>query len=166
MNAFWSYFVPVSVVGLVAGIVAGTIAYRNAARRNATLALGIGATLVLAAAWHGPIGGADRFASAVERNIRQALVENEMTQVSGHLSRHPLSRHVLLAGPADDFQRNGLVELMNLVPGVSGASWADRGGNVPLIVEGAGVALLGFLLGAVLAYLAELRRRYNKQWNW
>lgn len=166
MNAFWSYFVPAFVVGLVAGIVAATIAYRDARRRNAVLALGFVAALILAAAWHGPIGGADRFAGGVERNIRQALVENEMTQASGHLLRHPLSRHVLLSGPADDFQRNGLVELMNLVPGVSGASWTDHGGNVPLIVEGAGAALLGFLLGAVLAYLAELRRRYNMQWDW
>jgi hypothetical protein len=27
-------------------------------------------------------------------------------------------------------------------------------------------SLLGFLLGLLLAYLVELRRRYNAQWNW
>jgi hypothetical protein len=37
---------------------------------------------------------------------------------------------------------------------------------VPLIAEGAAVAVLGFLLGLLLAYLVELRRRYNAQYNW
>ena len=36
----------------------------------------------------------------------------------------------------------------------------------PLIVEAAAVALLGFLFGLLLAYLVELRRRYNAQWTW
>jgi hypothetical protein len=35
-----------------------------------------------------------------------------------------------------------------------------------LIVEGMAVALLGFLFGLLVAYLVELRRRYNSQWNW
>jgi hypothetical protein len=35
-----------------------------------------------------------------------------------------------------------------------------------LILEGTAVAIVGFLLGLVLAYLVELRRRYNAQWNW
>jgi hypothetical protein len=28
------------------------------------------------------------------------------------------------------------------------------------------VAVLGFLFGLLVAYLVELRRRYNAQWNW
>jgi ABC-type lipoprotein release transport system permease subunit len=35
-----------------------------------------------------------------------------------------------------------------------------------LLVEGLFAAVLGFLLGLLLAYLVELRRRYNAQWNW
>ena len=31
---------------------------------------------------------------------------------------------------------------------------------------GAGIALLGFLFGLLLAYLGELHRRHNAQWNW
>jgi hypothetical protein len=35
-----------------------------------------------------------------------------------------------------------------------------------LIAEGMAVSVLGFLFGLLLAYLFELRRRYNAQWNW
>ena len=53
----------------------------------------------------------------------------------------------MLSGPADDFQRGELVRLMSQVPGVSGATWSDRRGGLPLIAEGALAAILGFLLG-------------------
>jgi len=59
-----------------------------------------------------------------------------------------------------------LVRLFSQVPGVSGATWRNEPGGLPLIAEGALAAILGFLLGAGLAYLMELRRRYNAQWNW
>ena len=52
------------------------------------------------------------------------------------------------------------------MPGIASASWSNDGGGIPLIVEGAAVAILGFLLGLLVAYLVELRRRYNAQWNW
>jgi hypothetical protein len=35
-----------------------------------------------------------------------------------------------------------------------------------LIAEGGIAAILGFLLGLLVAYLMELRRRFNAQWNW
>ena len=34
------------------------------------------------------------------------------------------------------------------------------------LVEGGAIAVLGFLFGLLLAYLIELHRRYNAQWNW
>jgi hypothetical protein len=46
------------------------------------------------------------------------------------------------------------------------ARWSGDGGGLPLIAEGMIASLLGFLLGLLLAYLVELRRRYNAQWNW
>jgi hypothetical protein len=72
---------------------------------------------------------------------------------------------VLLSGRADDVQRSELVRIIGSIPGVSRATWSGSGGT-PLIAEGAGASLLGFLIGLVLAYLVELRRRYNAQWNW
>ena len=49
---------------------------------------------------------------------------------------------------------------------MSDTRWSSDGGGLPLILEGLAVTVLGFLLGLLLAYLVELRRRYNEQWNW
>ncbi|HYX47923.1 MAG TPA: hypothetical protein VE820_14030 [Sphingomicrobium sp.] len=165
MNAFWAYFWPPLGAGLVAGVIAGDFAFRGRWNRTLCIALGLAAAILSAAAWHGPLGGADEFSTTVERTIRQALVNNEIPEVSGHLHRGPLSRRVLLSGPADDFQRGELIKLMNVVPGVESASWS-RGQGVPLIVEGSGASLLGFLFGLLVAYLRDKRRRYNAEWNW
>ena len=166
MNAFWAYFWPAFGLGLAAGVIAGAIGFRRRSRRVVALTAGVVASMVLAALWHGPLGGAATFETKVNRGIKATLVYYEMTQVTAHLHHGPLTRRVLLSGPADDFQRSELVRLMNELPGVSSTSWSSDGGGVPLIVEGAGVSLLGFLLGLLLAYLVELRRRYNAQWNW
>lgn len=185
MNAWWSYFWPAFAAGLIIGAIAGSIAYRvrilpsnepgsreqrlaMPAARKRRLALIGGFILSFAAAglWHGPLGAADRFAATVERAARATLDNYEMTQVAAHLHRGPLTRRLILSGPADDFQSSELVRIMSGLPGVSGARWSPQGGGPPLIAEGAAVAVLGFLLGLLLAYLVELRRRYNAQWNW
>jgi hypothetical protein len=166
VNALWSYFWPAFGAGLAVGIIAGAVAFRRRRRRIAALAVGILASIALAATWHGPLGAADRFSAEVERGVRKTLVYYEIPEVSGHLHHGPLTRRVLLSGPADDFQRSELVRLINQVPGVASTSWSTDSGGVPLIVQGAAVALVGFLFGLLLAYLVELRRRYNAQWNW
>jgi hypothetical protein len=89
-----------------------------------------------------------------------------MTGVTGHLHHGPLTRRVMLSGTADDFQRSELVRYMDQLPGVSSATWSSDGGGLPLIVEGMAVSVVGFLFGLLLAYLRDLRRRYNAQWNW
>jgi hypothetical protein len=166
VNAFWSYFWPAVAAGLVVGIVAGTFAFRPRSRRSALLALGTLCSIALAGLWHGPLGAADRFVSEVERNVRTTLVYNEIPEVSGHLHHGPLTRRVILSGPADEFQRSELVRIIDELPGVESTSWSPRAGGLPLIVEGSAAALVGFLLGLLVAYLIELRRRYNAQWNW
>ncbi len=166
MNAFWSYFWPPFGAGLVAGLIAGAFAFRRKRGRAVALAIGLVAALALAALWHGPLGAADRFAAKVERDVRATLVYWDIPQVSGHLHRGPLTRRIILSGPADDFQRSELVRIIAEVPGVSTATWSSDRGGVPLIAQGAAVAILGFLLGLLVAYLRELRRRYNAQWNW
>jgi hypothetical protein len=163
MSALWSYFWPVFGAGLLAGAVAGILAFPRRDRRitvgGAVIALG------LALIWHGPLGGADRFAGRVERTARQALDYYEMARIQAHIDRGPLTRRLVLSGPADDFQHSELARLLSQLPGVSRATWTS-GGGIPLIVEGAAVTLAGFLIGLLLAYLVELRRRYNAQWNW
>ena len=54
---------------------------------------------------------------------------------------------------------------MSQIDGVGRASWEQSGG-IPLILEAELLSVLGFLLGLLLAYLVELRRRYNAQWEW
>ena len=166
MSPLWSYLLPPLGTGMIVGIVAGAVLFRRRSRRVATLAAGILACIALAGLWHGPLGAADRFSAEVERGVQKTLVYYEMPQVSAHLHRGPLTRRVLLSGPADDFQRSELARLIDQVPGVSSARWSSDGGGMPLIVEGVAVALVGFLFGLLLAYLVELRRRYNAQWSW
>jgi len=182
MNPLWNYLWPVLSLGLILGVLSGMIGFRlpksagpdegasltPRLRRKRRVAFAAGAVLSIAAAclWHGPLGAADRFSAPIERGLHNFLVDNEMRRVTAKLHHDPLTRDVLLSGPADDFQRSELVRLIDQIPGVRSARWSADGGGLPLIVEGCVISLLGFLLGLLLAYLIELRRRYNSQWNW
>jgi hypothetical protein len=176
MNIFWDYFWPLLAAGLVIGAIAGAIGFRlpkslekdnSEMRRKRMIALSAGTAAIIAATalWSGPLGGANRLTQRIEHDARLTLDNYEMTQLSAHLHRGPLSRTLVLSGPADDFQRSELLRIMNLLAGVRDVSWSNRGG-VPLFAESALAALLGFLFGLLLAYLIELRRRHNAQWNW
>ena len=164
MNSLWSYFWPIICAGLLAGGLGGLFGFRRKRRRPLIIA-GLLA-LAAAVAWHWPLGAADRLSTRIERQARQALDYYEMTKVTAHLHHGPLTRQLILSGPADDFQSSELVRLLGQLPGVSRVSWSDRGGGLPLIVEGILAAILGFLGGLLIAFLIELRRRYNAQWTW
>ncbi|HEX6073179.1 MAG TPA: hypothetical protein VFY95_09255 [Sphingomicrobium sp.] len=165
MNALWTYFWPVFAAGLLIGAVAGLVAFRRA-KRAGILTLGALASIAAAILWHGPLGAAGRFTGVVERSARQTLADYEMTQVTARLHHDPLTRRIILSGSADDFQRGELVRIMDSLPGVSSASWSGAKGGLPLIAEAGIASLAGFLIGLLLAYLVELRRRYNAQWKW
>ena len=185
-NPFWTYFWPPFGAGVIIGIIAAVIAFRvkivrvrerphdpdlirqPRQRRIASLTAGLILSIAAAAIWHGPLGASGRFAATIERQSREALDYYEMTKVSAHLHRGPLTRELVLAGPADldDFQRGELVRLFDQLPGVHRVSWSEEGKWLPLVLEAALVALCGYLLGLLVAYLAELRRRHNAQWNW
>jgi hypothetical protein len=166
MNPLWTYFWPTFGLGLLFGAVCGSIAFRRQKRQLFALIFGAVLSVAAAGLWHGPLGGATRFASQVERSARLTLNHYEMTQIKAHLHHAPLTRWLVLSGRADDFQTSELVRLMSQLPGVSRATWSESDRAVPLVGEGAAVSLLGFLIGLLLAYLVELRRRYNAQWNW
>jgi len=124
--------------------------------------------LALGAVWHGPLGTGERLASTIERQSRQVLNDWEMPQVQARVERAPLSRILVLSGPADDFQRSELVRIMNGVPGVAKVRWTDMKPPLalPLFAEAELAALACFGLGLLLSYLLELRRRYRAQWSW
>jgi hypothetical protein len=166
MNPLWDYFWPCFAGGLVTGVLAGIIGFRPGANRIAALGLGLLAGFLITALWHGPLGGANRYSVKVELIIKQVLVYYEMPRLTAHLHRDPLTREIILSGPADDFQHSEMARLLGQIPGVRRAAWAPAGGGVPLIGEAMAMSMMGFLFGLLVAYLLELRRRYNAQWNW
>ena len=165
MNTLWSYFWPVLATGFAIGLIVGTIAFHRA-RTKMIVAFGVTASLAAAALWHGPGGAAGAFEGRVERSARVTLDDWEMNRVEARLGRGPLSRQLILSGPADDFQRGELVRIMSELPGVGRATWSPADRALPLIAEAALAALIAYLTGLLLAYLVALRRRYNAQWEW
>lgn len=171
MIALWDHYWPAITAALVIGAIAGALAFRAPIRRKRrafAIAAGIAAVLAIVALWHGPAGAGQRFASPVERQARETLVAFEMTQVRAHLKHDPLTRTLVLTGPADAFQRGELVRILDEVPGVANVRWANSRGawTLPLLAEAALAALVGFGLGLLLSYLIELRRRSRAQWSW
>ncbi len=92
-------------------------------RRPLVLALGGLASMAVTAVWHGPLGAGDRLASRIETAANAQLQHDEMTQVQARLERDPLSRRLILTGPADAFQRSELVARMEALPGIGEARW-------------------------------------------
>ena len=168
MSLLWDLYWPVIVAAAVAGVIAGVFGFRRKKRGRYALAAGIAATLFFAWVWHGPVGTGDRFVSTVERQTRQVLVDWEMPSVQAVVAHDPLKRTLVLSGPADEFQRDELVRILNYVPGVGSVHWADSAETfvLPLLAEAELAALIGFGIGLVLAYLLELRRRSRAQWSW
>ena len=172
MIALWNYYWPAAAAGLAIGALLGWFAFRDARRRkrNWLLALGGAAALAFAALWHGPVGTGERVAADIESRARVDLRDLEMARVTARIDRNPLRRSLQLAGPADDFQRTELPRFMLVIPGVSAVRWQDgrsRGGPVlPLLAEAGLLGLAGFLLGLLLSYLLELRRRAHAGRRW
>ena len=84
---------------------------------------GAAATIAGSALWHGPLGAGERLATRAEKIARATLDYYEMSAVSARVARHPLSRVIILSGPADDFQRSELLRIMGQVPGVNEVRW-------------------------------------------
>jgi hypothetical protein len=184
-DTFWNYFRPLFGGGLLIGTITGLVGFRariirprdrvagdvlkivHRARRR-WVSLIAGAVILFAgiALWHGPLGAAQRLARTIEADARATAVAWEMPQIRAQLHRRPLTRRLILSGPADAFQRNEFVRTMETLPGVSRATWSAKPAGPPLLLEGTMATLVGFLIGLGLAYLVELRRRYNAQWNW
>lgn len=168
-HPLFAYFWPSFVVGIVIGAIAATYVSRtrpSSWKKWLLFDVAIVMAVLGSLVWSGPLGGGGRYIASVERNIHATLAYYELTQVSARLGRAPLNREVILEGPADEFQRGELARVLGDLPGVSKASWGYKGGAIPIILEGAVVAIAGLLVGLFLAYLLELHRRYNAQWDW
>jgi len=91
--------------------------------RNLILLIGIAATAAFSALWHGPLGAGERLALQSESIARHTLDYYELPMIQAHLQRRPLSRRLILSGPADDFQRRELVRILDETPGVLEVRW-------------------------------------------
>lgn len=136
--------------------------------RNGALALGIAATLAATCLWHGPGGAGERFAGTIDRTMRATLDHYEMPAVAARLQRDPLTRRLLLDGPADAFQRGEIARIALEVPGLAAVHW-DGPRNppraLPLLAEVMLMTLAAFAIGVVLAYIAALRRRSREAYQ-
>ena len=91
--------------------------------RRAIFLLGLAAVLAETALWHGPLGAGDRMAVRAETIARRTLDYYELPMIQAHMQRGPLTRRLILSGPADDFQRRELVRILDDVPGVLEVRW-------------------------------------------
>lgn len=91
--------------------------------RRTILLFGLAATVGFTALWHGPLGAGDRLAAHVEGEARRTLDYYEMPMIQAKLQRGPLSRRLVLSGPADDFQRSELIRILDGTPGVLEVRW-------------------------------------------
>ena len=170
MGLLWTIFWPMAVGVAMIGAVAGVLFFgkRGVAparrRRLAILLLGLGATIAIALLSSGPLGAANRLTFQVERDARATLTHYEMGQIDARLERSPLRRRLVMVGPADDFQRTELVRMMEELPGVEEARWNHQPAllPLPLFLEAMLLAIVGYLVGLVLAYVVELRRRSHR----
>ena len=168
MELLWTIFWPMTVGAAAIGAVAGVLYFGpygvTRQRRRLFVVGGFVATTLIALLSSGPFGGARRFIAQDETIARATLVHYEMAPISAHYEHSPLRRRMILAGPADDFQRTELVRIMEELPGVSEARWNRKPALFPLpfIAEVMLLALVGYIVGLILAYVVELRRRSHR----
>lgn len=87
------------------------------------LALGALATVGVAELYHGPLGAAATLESRIEGRARRVLDAYELPHIQARLDEGPLRRRLILSGPADDFQRRALVDVLGDMPGVNEVRW-------------------------------------------
>jgi hypothetical protein len=91
--------------------------------RLSIILIGVAAVVGFAALWHGPLGAGERLAFEAETSARATLVKYELPMIQAKLQRAPLSRRLILSGPADDFQRSELMRILDGTPGVLEVRW-------------------------------------------
>lgn len=91
--------------------------------RRTILLIGLAACIGFSALWHGPLGAGDRLARISETSARRTLDHYELPLIQAKMQRGPLSRRLILSGPADDFQRSELVRILDKTPGVLDVRW-------------------------------------------
>lgn len=91
--------------------------------RRVVALFGLVAVLGFSALWHGPLGAGERLAQRSETIARRTLDYYELPMIQAKMERGPLTRRLILSGPADDFQRSELLRILDETPGVLSVRW-------------------------------------------
>ena len=123
--------------------------------------------LLLAWIWHGPAGQGEKLVGRIEADARNLVAQTNLPGIAVTAQRNPLSRNLVISGPANDLQReglgsqNGVMDYARAAPNVGNVRWDDEkaGFSLPLLAETMIVAALAFLVGFGLATPLFNRRR-------
>jgi hypothetical protein len=129
--------------------------------------IGLVAALLMGWLWHGPGGQGEALVGALERQANAAAASAELAGIAVRLPRDPLSRAAVVAGSANDLQREGLgsqsgvKDYVRAVPGIASVRWEDEaeGSGLPLLAELLILVGLAFLAGLGLGALFFGRRK-------
>lgn len=91
---------------------------------SAKIFIGLAATVASSWVFHEPLGYGRRLVDEMDRKVQYVVRKQDVPGVAAAFERSPLSRDLVLSGPADDFQRLGFIDLIrNSVEGVRDISW-------------------------------------------
>ncbi|HEY0026905.1 MAG TPA: hypothetical protein VGC35_03450 [Allosphingosinicella sp.] len=129
--------------------------------------IGLAAAVLLAWIWHGPAGQGEKLVNRIDKDAKVLVAAAELPGTAVRTERNPLTRGLVLSGPANELQReglgsqNGVKDYARAVDGVGNVRWDDEPARfeLPLLAETAIVAALGFLIGFGLATPLFNRRR-------
>jgi hypothetical protein len=91
--------------------------------RKLILPLGLAAVVAETALLHGPLGAGERVAAKIERAANTEIKRLELPLVRARIERGPLTRNLILAGPADSFQQPELARILSSISGIGDARW-------------------------------------------
>ena len=93
---------------------------------NRKLILPLGRLAVIAETFllHGPGGAGERVAATIERAAHTEIRRLELPLVRARVERGPLTRSLVLSGPADSFQQVELARILSSISGIGDARWA------------------------------------------
>lgn len=136
-------------------------------KASAKLLTGLAAALVAGWAWHGPAGQGGAFANKLAGAAQQRVAMTELPAIAVAPERDPLSRRMVVSGPANDLQRDGLGSQWGVkdyaasIDGVSGVRWDDEeaGFTLPLLAEILILCAIAYFVGFGLGKLVFGRRR-------